>query len=722
MQNDLSKEQQVIVDSVLTRAKLVSKRIHDNENDPSVRDECHGIVITGCAGTGKTHVLHTLLHMLDCEHIKYLVVSYIGQAAVNSNGRTIHSAYGLSIHTPRNGTSVEAFVAQSTPLKSELFTPSLSVIFVEEFSTSNNFLISMMDHKLRKFYSSNRPFAGRLIVFFGDLLQLQSPCDEQFYFKSGEALVKMGPGYMSPSWDALNCKWFELEHQYRQESDVAFAKCLNGVRCANVTKEMCNMLLSRVLLVDILEYAWPNNILPTFLFCTNRQVDAMNAAQFKKLVEREQNTTVHTIRGVCRRANGTRCDANDFSVAQLVKQSNVPAEYQLCVGCQVMVRTNIDVLGGICNGTRAIVEDFVLSKNTVLAVIVRLNTGRLVTIYPYVFRKYTSGQTFDGGAEYSQIPLVLAWAMTIHKSQGLTISPLAVDIGPTCFEECQVYVALSRTTRLDSLYLTNVDFDAIRVRSEICEKYVECLPNSDSSKQLRIHLKNTEDTKTDDAAADDDDDNRPCKKVKLETAVVVDHRYDYDDLFDLQKYPNAGDVSYFRRNKMTNISPSTSFGVEMVFTPRLGPTDCEGLARFFVGSASNIVGVVHRSWAQKYLGERQSSESFSIVDNENDLSTIRFHPPMSFITTLIFDFWPIDDDGTMKPPSTLSSSSSSSSASSSTRQVVLQEKSETRKNINNINFFISSDYLFLTSGLTLINKQIKISRHGCEIFLLKNTI
>lgn len=739
----LSTEQKKIVDTVLFNARRAYCRItgretikqQQEEEEEEQQEELNGIVITGCAGTGKTHVLRAIVKRLDSEQIRYMIVSYLGQAAVNSNGRTIHSAFNLGIQIPPNGTSIESFVAQQSKPQFKNDT----VIFIEEFSTCNNFLLSIIDYKLRNFYTDQRtlPFAGRLVVFLGDLLQLQSPCNDQFFYKcdDNQQLIKMGPCYMCPSWESLSCKWFELEHQFRQETDVEFAKCLNAVRCANLGKDVCNKLLERVLLVDTMRFEWPHGILPTFLFCTNRQVDAMNAAQFKRLVENKgmAKTTddddqkpfvVYTIRGECRRANGTLCDERDFSVAQLIKQSNVAVDYQLCVGCQVMVRTNIDVSDGICNGTRGVVVDFQLdkmNKQRVLAVKIRICSGRVVSIFPFSFRKYSSGDGTTGkqrcsySAEYTQIPLVLAWAMTIHKSQGLTISPLAIDIGPTCFEECQVYVALSRATRLDSLYLTNVDFDGIRVRKDICQKYVEWLPSdSETRKQLQTHLSNDDDSDNDDSDNDDNFDYGRKNRKRIKRDEPNDYRYDFDDLFDTEKYPNAGDVNYFTRERLTNIS-GKAFGVEMAFTPRLDATECDGLARFFLHGLSSkktpklIIGVIHRAWAHKYLGEHLPNTCIDQVKEPKGCRSVNFCHPLSFLKTLIFDFW-----------SNQAADADQSNVKIPKCHIVLQEK-DASANINNINFFLSPEYLLIASGLTLIYKTLKVYNHdgGIEVFLLK---
>ena len=189
----LSTEQKKIVDTVLFNARraycritgreaTIIKQQEEEEEKEEQQEELNGIVITGCAGTGKTHVLRAIVKRLEREQIRYMIVSYLGQAAVNSNGRTIHSAFNLGIQNPPNGTSIESFVAQQSKPQFKHET----VIFIEEFSTCNNFLLSIIDYKLRNFYTDQctLPFAGRLVVFLGDLLQLQSPCNDQFFYIS----------------------------------------------------------------------------------------------------------------------------------------------------------------------------------------------------------------------------------------------------------------------------------------------------------------------------------------------------------------------------------------------------------------------------------------------------------------------------------------------------------------------------------------------------------
>lgn len=465
----LSSQQQSIVDCILSaietnRQKQDGAEAGDKDEPRSEDDtdeDKNGakrfFLITGCAGTGKSTLLRNLLKETRARNLKSCTVSAFAMAASFSNGKTIHHTFSVSV-APDYGIPIE-----DTPgsLNYGYFI-GLDVLFVEEFSTCSNYMLSVADERMRRFYKTpNSPFGGRVVVFIGDPLQLSPPISDKsaISFTHRGTHVPLGHCFNSVSWAALvqdGLEAFELEQNYRQGDDSDYAYHLNNIRCAHLEFETCKKLLSRVLLVENID--WPGGVMPTSLYGTLAQVDRANTDRFDKLLPK--NAQVVDIVGVSW--------PSDYSTRDIVKRSNVSASYKLKIGAQVMLRANLSE-NGLCNGTRGVVSgfEFDAQKKTCCGVYMTLPSEKRILVTRFDFcDKDKHGNTT---ARFSQIPLCLAWSMTIHKSQGLTISPLLVDIGASCFADSQVYVALSRTTSWNSLFLRNVDFKSIKIDSRIVE-------------------------------------------------------------------------------------------------------------------------------------------------------------------------------------------------------------------------------------------------------------
>lgn len=392
-------------------------------------------LITGSAGTGKSTLLRALLNKSKMAGYKSLVASAFAAAAANSSGQTMHHTFNIPVN-PDFSVPVES---TRGALHYDYFV-GLDVLFIEEFSTCSNYMLSLTDERMRTFFKSQAPFGDRVVVFIGDPLQLKPPIsdNETRSFKHRQVHVTLGPYFDSETWQACvdeGLVSFELKHNFRQNGDDDYARHLNNIRCARLSFDTCKKLLSRVLVIDPEEYAWPGGVMPTSLFGTLAQVAAANKRRFDRLAGEPVQVRA-------------RFWPTEGAARDLVKRANVEPSYELKEGCQVMLRANVCVSRGLCNGTRGVVSGFLWDEENkenreLSGVYISLPCGRRELVGRYDFCTYDKHTI---AAQYSQIPLSLAWSMTIHKSQGLTISPLLVDIGATCFTDSQIYVALSRTT------------------------------------------------------------------------------------------------------------------------------------------------------------------------------------------------------------------------------------------------------------------------------------
>ncbi|TXH07023.1 MAG: hypothetical protein E6Q06_04225 [Candidatus Moraniibacteriota bacterium] len=466
----LSAQQTEIAERVLAAARNNKKSLAAGGRAVDERV----FLVTGCAGTGKSTLLRALQTKIEQARLNSLVGSAFGLSAVQSKGLTIHHLFRLEIN-PAYAVSVETR-ALTAELEPKYFA-NLDVLFLEEFSTCSNYMLSMIDERMRNFFKRpNEVFGGRVVVFIGDLLQL-SPVtpNTPVQFKYQGVHRNVGFCFDSQTWETCvddhKMAVYELEVNYRQSGDNDYAKHLNNIRCARLTRETCSKLLSRVLLVDPEQFPWPGGVAPTSLFGTLSQVAHANKCRFDKLPG--EVVAIEAKFWPREDAAGMR---------ELIKRSNVEPRYELKIGCQVMVRANVAVADNICNGTRGVVTRFEMEGNRVSGVWICLPCGSERLISPHVFSTPAKG----GGdlARFIQIPLCLAWSMTIHKSQGLTIPWLLVDIGNTCFADSQIYVALSRTTCWDALFLRNVDFKRITVNEAVVSELLRLLPGSSTARLL----------------------------------------------------------------------------------------------------------------------------------------------------------------------------------------------------------------------------------------------
>jgi ATP-dependent exoDNAse (exonuclease V) alpha subunit len=404
-----------------------------------LEDTSDHIFITGRAGTGKS----TLLSYFR-EHTKksVAIVAPTGVAAVNVRGQTIHSFFG--------------FKPDVTLAKIKKLNPSwdtaklfkkLQTIVIDEISMVRADLLDCIDKFLRiNGPKKTRPFGGIQMVFIGDVYQLPpvvtSRDRETFrrhyptpYFFSAEALS---------SERGFSFVCLELEKIYRQR-DPRFIKILNAIRTNTASPDM----------FEILNERHDPSFEPTFgtpvmyLTTTNDLAGLVNRQRLDEL-----DDELHVFNG--------RIEGN-------FEQNALPTDEALYIkiGAQVMLLNN-DSLGRWVNGTLGTVVDIVRAESaagepdtgTLPTICVQLSDGEVVEVQPYRWDMYEyyynadrkSVETSSIGS-FKQYPLKLAWAMTIHKSQGKTFDQVILDIGRGTFAHGQLYVALSRCRTLQGLVL-----------------------------------------------------------------------------------------------------------------------------------------------------------------------------------------------------------------------------------------------------------------------------
>ena len=376
------------------------------------------IFVTGRAGTGKS----TLLNHLSWHTSKQIVIcAPTGVAALNVGGQTIHSLFRLPI-----GVIADHEIEQSRELRKLLGT--IDTIVIDEVSMVNADLLDAVDRSLRQ--ARQRPheaFGGAQVVLFGDPYQLApvpGDADERAYFDDQYHSMWF---FDAKVWSDASLRIYELSVIHRQHEDE-FKHMLNAVRHGRVTAEIAKRLN------DTGARPAPRDGAIT-LATTNSTVTRINASALARLPGRAL-----TARAEVSGEFGGRSYPADEAL-------------ELKVGAQVMFLRN-DSDQRWVNGSIGTVTKI---DSTVWVEV----DGEVHQVQPAVWEKYrysyspiTKSLKKDIVAEFTQFPLRLAWAVTIHKSQGKTYDRAIVDLGERSFAPGQTYVALSRISELDGLYLT----------------------------------------------------------------------------------------------------------------------------------------------------------------------------------------------------------------------------------------------------------------------------
>lgn len=379
------------------------------------------IFLTGQAGTGKSTLLH---YFRENTQRRFVVLAPTGVAALNVNGQTIHSFFGFN-------PQIKPELVKRAPAERIKLFKNLEVLVIDEISMVRADLLDCVDKALRLNRKSKEPFGGVKMIFIGDLYQLPPIVtrDEQDYFRNH---------YESPYFFSaevmrhLDFQLIELKKVHRQQ-DEDFVKLLNKVRDGLINEE------------DVLKwndlhdpYFDPQASECVHLTTTNKMAEERNKIELKKLSGKEKK-----LKAVSEGSVGERRLPSD-------------AQLSLKVGARIMFTTN-DSNKRWVNGTLGTIVE--ISKDKVPVLIVQLDDGKEVEVKRHTWEICHYVTDIDGNFEqevvgtYTQYPITLAWAVTIHKAQGKTFDKVLVDMGWGAFAHGQMYVALSRATQFHGITL-----------------------------------------------------------------------------------------------------------------------------------------------------------------------------------------------------------------------------------------------------------------------------
>lgn len=407
-------------------------------------EEAHNnVFLTGKAGTGKSTLL---TYFMEHTKKKVVVLAPTGVAALNVQGETIHSFFGFM----PNMTVEKAKKKGAKSTKNDLYR-ELTTIIIDEVSMVRADLADCVDVFLKAARRNSEPFGGVQMVFIGDLYQLPPIVmnHEKDFFEE----------YYESPWffhskavrdERFFMELVELDKIYRQ-SDDNFIELLNAIRVNTVTDSQISAINARVLTSMV------SDTDSIHLTSTNQLAADINGERLARLKGPAQSF-MSTIKG-------------SFDMKQY------PADQSLTlkVGAQVMFANN-DIDGQWVNGTIGQVTEILPH-----AVIVQIHEGKEVHVTPhewdlyrYSYDENTHSLSQKSAGSFEQIPLKLAWAITIHKSQGKTFDRVVIDLGSGSFASGQTYVALSRCRTFEGIRLRNpIRKSDVRVDRQVHKFFTE---------------------------------------------------------------------------------------------------------------------------------------------------------------------------------------------------------------------------------------------------------
>ncbi|MBL7156061.1 MAG: AAA family ATPase [Candidatus Pacebacteria bacterium] len=390
----------------------------------------HNVFLTGSAGSGKTFLLRKYIDFLRDKGVKVGVTAPTGIAATHLEGITIHSWSGIGINKELSGNDLKKILRKKY-LQKRFRT--IEVLIIDEISMLHSYCLDMVDRVCKAFKQNSLPFGGLQVILSGDFFQLPP-------VSSGTSQASfVNKSYI---WQKMDMKVCYLDEQHRQ-MDSEFLSILNAIRKNQADDNTSKLLMQR--------YNQPikSRTVATKLYTHNADVDAINDLKLAKIKGKERKYSMN--------ANG-----NKNLVEALKRGCLAPQELILKKNAAVIFVKN-NFKKGYVNGTLGKVVGF--EKDNQDHPIIETYTGSRIYVRP---ETWVIEENNCVVAEISQIPLRLAWAITVHKSQGMSLDAAEIDLS-RAFVCGMGYVALSRVRTLEGINLLGFNNLALKVDKDVIE-------------------------------------------------------------------------------------------------------------------------------------------------------------------------------------------------------------------------------------------------------------
>lgn len=417
--------------------------ILSDEQTAVMRDiiQLENVLVTGSAGTGKSTVLKALRTYFADAYLRLAVCGSTGIAAVNVGGLTIHTWAGLGLGEG-TAASIANRILHGTNRRALDNITGTNHLAIDEVSMIGGSLFEKMDKVFQLVRGNEKPFGGVQLILFGDFLQLppvskDNANPEKFAFQTD-------------SWKRANIKLHMLTKVYRQ-ADQEFAAALNSVRIGEASPAVSAILNSRYRAID------PNPEHPPVVLTThNVDADNINGRRLALIESKAEGYTAK--------------DEGTERALKILERCLMPESLELKVGAQVMLCVNWDQERGLVNGSVGEVIGFSPWMRGQMPV-VKFQNGITQDMEPWTW-EIRENEVQIGSR--TQVPLRLAWAITVHKSQGMTLDKVEVHLGKA-FEYGQAYVALSRAKTKEGLFIASGSKKSIKAHPDAVRFYEQAI-------------------------------------------------------------------------------------------------------------------------------------------------------------------------------------------------------------------------------------------------------
>ena len=412
------------------------------------------LFITGPGGCGKSFLLKHIKDYCDQHMINIAVTALTGCAGSLIGGQTLHGWGGLGL-AKESAPDLVRKINKKPPLAKRW--RAVKVLIIDEVSMMSMELFNKIHLIAQGLRHNDLFFGGIQVILCGDFAQLDPIGSDRFCFES-----KVWERYIEPNT-------VYLSKIVRQE-DPVFQKILMNLRLGNLSEDDKDVLNSRIIRdekdseVSVSDGTHEiGTIKATLLYPLKKDVSRINKTELQKLIN--QDKKMHTYNAfdfATNRKTKTPVTLKEIHTDTLNKCINVPQNIELTIGSQVMLTKNISVEEGLVNGSRGVVIDI----NELNYPIVMFDNGQQLTITVESF-EIESGDIL---LTRKQIPLLLAWALTIHKCQGATLTNVITDLSDI-FGYAQAYVTLSRVKSLEGLFIKSINYKKIRCNPKVKSYY-----------------------------------------------------------------------------------------------------------------------------------------------------------------------------------------------------------------------------------------------------------
>lgn len=396
------------------------------------------VFLTGPAGTGKSVTLHAIVQKAYDLGLEYGITAMTGTAGYLIGGSTLHSFLGIG-----TGNEPADYMAAKIRVKNKSkydMLCELDLLIIDEVSMLDDDLFTNVSKYLQIIRDNKAPFGGVQLVLCGDMCQLQ-PVSGNYCFLCEE-------------WKRLNPYHIILTKIFRQDGDHEFIKILMELRYGRCSDEILQSL------IKCKHTEFPDDIVPTRMYSLNKDVDQINDIEISKLLEANTLSRIYKTSYV-----GSKEDDSPWTtsvVKQWAVKNNIPDKITLCEGAQVVVTRNMKDMN-VFNGTRGVIQQ--VMDHYILIKTLNSNTPVKISMIDIPMEN-------DPSAYVRCMPVKYAWAISIHKSQGMTLDCVEMDLGNSVFAYGQAYTALSRARNLSSVRIVDINPFSFRTHPDVLALYL----------------------------------------------------------------------------------------------------------------------------------------------------------------------------------------------------------------------------------------------------------